>query len=96
MSKISERFRSWFTHTKERLQNTYRLVIMNDETFAEVGSYRLTLLNVYVAMSTIIVIIAVAVAVSIAYTPLKRYIPGFTGKASSDREIYELDRKSVV
>jgi len=93
MSKISERFRSWFTHTKERLQNTYRLVIMNDETFAEVGSYRLTLLNVYIAMSTIIVIIAVAVAVSIAYTPLKRYIPGFTGNSSSDQEIYELYRQ---
>ncbi len=93
MSKISERVRSWFKHTKDRLQNTYRLVVMNDETFAEVGSYRLTLLNVYIALSTIIVIIAVLVAASIAYTPLKRYIPGFSGNPGNDRQIYELYRQ---
>lgn len=93
MSKVSERLKSWFIQTKERVQNTYRLVIMNDETFAEVGSYRLTLLNVYIALSTIIVIIAVLVTVSIAYTPLKRYIPGYSGNVSDDREVYELYRQ---
>lgn len=92
MSK-SEQIKSWFSRTKERLQNTYRLVIMNDETFEEVGSYRLTLLNVYVLLSTIIVVTAVLVTITIAYTPLRRYVPGYSGNTTADREIYELSRE---
>lgn len=90
MSKGSEQAQSWWTRTKERLQNTYRLVIMNDETFQEVAYYRLTLLNVYIMLSTLIVLTAVLVTISIAYTPLKRYIPGYVGGGSNDSELYKL------
>ena len=38
---------------KEKLRNTYRLVVMNDESFEEVGSYKLSLLNLYVAPTLI-------------------------------------------
>lgn len=93
MSKRSEQVKSWWAQTVERLQNTYRLVIMNNDTFEEVGSYRLTLLNVYILLSTLIVVTAVLVTVSIAYTPLKRYIPGYSGNTSSDLKIYELSRQ---
>ena len=93
MAKGSEEPKSWFARTKERLQNTHRLIIMNDETFEEVGSYRLTLLNVYILLSTLIVITAVAVTVSIAYTPLKRYIPGYSGGGNNDRELYQVMRQ---
>lgn len=89
----SEQLKSWFGRTKERLQNTYRLVIMNDETFEEVGSYHLTLLNVYVLLSTIIVVTAVLVTITIAYTPLRRYVPGYSGNTNADREIYDLSRE---
>lgn len=93
MATGSEEQKSWFARTKERLQNTHRLIIMNDETFEEIGSYRLTLLNVYILLSTIIVITAVAVTVSIAYTPLKRYIPGYSGGGNNDRELYQVMRQ---
>ncbi len=93
MSKRSEQVKSWWVQTVERLQNTYRLVIMNNDTFEEVGSYRLTLLNVYILLSTLIVVTAVLVTVSIAYTPLKRYIPGYSGNTSSDLKINELSRQ---
>ncbi len=94
MTNGSELKNNWWARTKERLQSTYRLVIMNDETFEEVAHYRLTLLNVYIMFSTIIVVTAVAVAASIAYTPLKRYIPGYSGgNGSSDRELYQLSRQ---
>lgn len=62
---------------RERLNNTYRLVVMNDETFEEVRSLKLTLLNVYVLVSSILVVVAVAVFLMIAYTPLKQYLPGY-------------------
>ena len=61
----------------ENLRHTYRLVIMNNETFEEVGSYKLTLLNVYILFSSIAVLVALLVAAIIVLTPMKRYIPGF-------------------
>lgn len=78
----------------ERLQATYRLVVMNDETFAEVGSYRLTLLNVYIFLSSIIVVTAALVAALIAFTPVKRYLPGFMGSSgSNERAVLALNKQ---
>lgn len=61
----------------ERLKDTYRLVILNNETFKEVASYKLSLLNVYVMLSTLVVIVATVVVMAIAFTPVKRLIPGY-------------------
>lgn len=79
---------------KERLKNLkhiYRLVIMNDETFEEVGSYRLTMLNVYILLSSIIVVVAFFVIVLVAATPLKKYIPGY-GTGVAEKEVRMLNR----
>jgi murein DD-endopeptidase MepM/ murein hydrolase activator NlpD len=78
---------------KKRLRHTYRLVIMNDETFAEVGSYRLTLLNVYVFASTMLVLVAALVILAIVFTPLKKYIPGYAIASDGQMTIENLDRK---
>lgn len=74
---------------KDRLQDTYRLVVMNNETFEEVSSYRLSLLNVYVLLSSLLVVMAIIVWILIAATPLKKYIPGY-GSIQQDSEIQEL------
>lgn len=79
---------------KERLKNLrhiYRLVIMNDETFEEVGSYRLTMLNFYILLSSIIVVVAFIVILMIAATPLKKYIPGY-GTGIAEKEVRILNR----
>lgn len=68
----------------ERWQDPYRLVVRNEESFEEVASYKLTLLNVYMALSGIVVIVAIAVILTIAYTPIKRWIPGFNGTDSAE------------
>lgn len=78
----------------ERLKHTYRLVIMNNETFEEVGSYRLSLLNVYVLLSTLIVLVGILMWMLITYTPLRRYIPGYSGTSSNQQElVFELSQK---
>ena len=59
------------------LSNRYRLSVMNEETFEEVRSFQLSLMNVYLALSSIVVLVAVAVVLLIAYTPIKKYLPGF-------------------
>jgi murein DD-endopeptidase MepM/ murein hydrolase activator NlpD len=61
----------------ERLKDTYRLTIMNPETFEEVGSYNLSLMSVYTAVSTMFVFFALLVVSLIVFTPVKQYIPGY-------------------
>lgn len=61
----------------EKLQHTYRLVIMRDESFEEVGSYRLTRLNIYLLISTLVVATAFFVILLIVFTPAKQWIPGY-------------------
>lgn len=61
----------------DKLQHTYRLVIMRDESFEEVGSYRLTRLNIYLLVSTLVVATAFFVILFIVFTPVKQMIPGY-------------------
>ncbi|MCB0608808.1 MAG: M23 family metallopeptidase [Lewinellaceae bacterium] len=77
---------------QERLQHTYRLVVMNNETFQEVGSYKLNLLNLYILLSSFAVVFAVVIWMLIAYTPLHKYMPGY-GKGSNNEEVQGLLRK---
>ncbi len=70
---------------QKHLKNTYRLVVTNDETFEEISSYRLSLLNIYTLISVVLVGTALLVLGSIIFTPLKRYIPGYADyKASAE------------
>jgi murein DD-endopeptidase MepM/ murein hydrolase activator NlpD len=62
---------------RQRMATPYRLVVMNEGTFEEVRSFKLSLQNVYVALSSIVVLVAISVILLVAYTPLKRYLPGF-------------------
>jgi murein DD-endopeptidase MepM/ murein hydrolase activator NlpD len=72
-----DKFKDWFNRWLVGLRNTYRLVIMNDDTFEEVGSYRLTRLNVYILGSSIFVLMFFLVTFIISFTPLKEYVPGY-------------------
>ncbi|MFM7645623.1 MAG: hypothetical protein ACKO41_02810 [Sphingomonadales bacterium] len=60
----------------KRLQSRYRLAVMNDDTYEEVVTFRLSRLSVYVAMSMIFVVLVGLTAALIIFTPLKYYIPG--------------------
>lgn len=62
----------------KKLRNKYRLVILNDDTFEEKLSLKLSRLNVFfiVGVSTIVLIIATILLV--ALTPLREYIPGYS------------------
>ncbi|MAT53223.1 MAG: peptidase M23 [Saprospirales bacterium] len=59
----------------ERLKDNYRLVVMNKDTFEEVGAYNLSLLNVYILISSVVVLVAILVWLAFAFTPLARLLP---------------------
>ena len=69
-------------NTFKRTSNTYRLVVMNDDTYDEVLAFRLSRKSVYIAFSiTFILLVGMTIAL-IAFTPLKYYIPGYGTKES--------------
>ena len=79
--------------TLKRLRNRYRLVIMNDDTYEEVVTFKLSRMSVYVTLSTMFVLLTGLTVALIVFTPLKMYIPGF-GDASNTRELRELKIKT--
>jgi len=71
------------------VRNRYRLVVMNDDTYEEVVTFKLTRLSVYIGMSTIFVLLIGLTIALIAFTPIKYYIPGY-GKKQSRQELQAL------
>jgi hypothetical protein len=69
-------------NTFKRRSNTYRLVIMNDDTYDEVVAFRLSRTSVYVGVSVLFILLVGLTIALIAFTPLKYYIPGYGSKES--------------
>lgn len=63
--------------TLKRLRNRYRLVVMNDDTYEEVVTFKLSRLSVYIMLSTVFVLLVGLTVALIVFTPLKYYIPGY-------------------
>ena len=62
--------------TLKRLQNRYRLVVMNEDTYEEVVKFRLSRLSVYIVLSSVFVLLTVLTVALIVFTPIKYYLPG--------------------
>ncbi|TVQ88916.1 MAG: M23 family metallopeptidase [Bacteroidetes bacterium] len=60
-----------------KLHDKYRLVLMNDDTFEEKLSFRLTRFNVFIFFGTVAIFLVFATTYLIAFTPLREYIPGY-------------------
>ncbi len=61
----------------DKLHDKYRLVLMNDDTFEEKLSFRLTRFNVFIFFGAVSIFLVVATTYLIAFTPLREYIPGY-------------------
>ena len=76
----------------ERLQDTFRLNVIEEETLKEVKSFRFTLMNIYALFATAFLILAIIIVSLIFFTPIKRLVPGF-GDIKENREFVELSRQ---
>lgn len=76
--------------TLKRLRNRYRLVVMNDDTYEEVVTFKLSRLSVYIVLSTIFVLLVGLTVALIVFTPLKYYIPGANTDYKAAAELREL------
>ncbi|MBK9106277.1 MAG: M23 family metallopeptidase [Saprospiraceae bacterium] len=87
IEQVKTRKRNWHT--------IYRLVLRKDETLEEVGSYRLTLFNIYILLSSLILVAMGLMAVVIFFTPLKRLVPGYA-EPSQHPEYIKLSKKMAT
>ncbi len=62
----------------KKLRSKYRLLLINDRTFEERMSLRLSRLNVILLFLGLFTLHGLFVSALIVFTPLKRYIPGYT------------------
>jgi hypothetical protein len=77
--------KKWFTKN--------RLVILNEDTFEEIFSFKLNLMNVFVAATSGAILLISFTTVIIAFTPLREFIPGYSS-SKLKKDATELALKS--
>jgi hypothetical protein len=70
-----------------------RLVILNEDTFEELFSFKLNLMNVFVALTSGAIVLITLTTFIIAFTPLREFIPGYSS-SKLKRDATELALKS--
>ena len=77
----------------KKLFTKNRLVILNEDTFEEIFSFKLNLMNVFVVATSGAILLIFLTTVIIAFTPLREYIPGYSS-SKLKKDATELALKS--
>jgi len=89
MAKKSKSERKWYF----KLRDKYRLVVMNNETYEERLSFRLSRLNVFLlTVVTAITLITLTIFI-IAFTPIREFIPGYLD-VNIPGQLYRLEQRA--
>ncbi|MFM9985455.1 MAG: M23 family metallopeptidase [Flavobacteriales bacterium] len=62
----------------KKLKSKFRLTVLNEKTFEEQFSYSLTPMNLIIMLGGFLVVFGALFYALIAYTPVKRLLPGYT------------------
>ena len=84
---------------RQKLINKYRLVVLNEDTFEEKLSFKLTRLNVFIFGSLFSILLIVGTIFLIAFTQLREYIPGYSStklKREATELVYKVDSLEQV
>ena len=87
IEQVKSRKRNWHT--------IYRLVLRKDETLEEIASYKLTVLNLYILISSVLLVVTALIVGLIFLTPLKRLVPGYA-EPSQHPEYIKLSKKMAA
>ncbi|GAB2762579.1 M23 family metallopeptidase [Salinimicrobium soli] len=83
----------------QKLLHKYRLVILNEDTFEEKVSFRLTRLNVFVVVTLSAILLIAGTTVLIAFTGLREYIPGYSSTELKQKAVdlaYKTDSLQTI
>lgn len=82
---------------KKQLFTKNRLVILNEESFEEIFSLKLNLMNVFVVVTVSAILIISITTYIIAFTPLREFIPGYaSNKLKKDATILAVKSDSLA
>ncbi len=73
----------------KKLTDTYRLVIIDEDTFEHKLDFSLSRLNVFVVTGVMALLLIAGTTLLIAYTPLREYIPGYPS-TKLKKQVYHL------
>jgi murein DD-endopeptidase MepM/ murein hydrolase activator NlpD len=79
---------------RQKLTHKYRMVLLNEDTFEERFSFKLSRLNVYVFGGLFTIVLIILTSLLIAFTPLREYVPGYSSTALKKKATdltYQLD-----
>ena len=65
----------------QKLTHKYRMVLLNEDTFEEVGNLRLTRLNLIAIVGIVLILLVFITYVLIAFTNIRELIPGYPDAA---------------
>lgn len=85
MEKKDGKKRKWV----DKWRSKYRLVFITDDTLEERFTFRLSRMNVFVALGTLAIILIFLTTILIAFTPLREYIPGYSN-VDLTRRLYRM------
>lgn len=80
------KWRSWW----KKLNDRYRITVLDDENLEEVTSFQLTKKSLYIGLCTLVVVLVLFTGAVLSLTPLKYYIPGY-GDISQRQEYIDLN-----
>ncbi|NQT78026.1 MAG: M23 family metallopeptidase [Bacteroidetes bacterium] len=89
MARRKRNDRKWYY----KLRDKYRLVIMNNETYEERLSFRLSRLNVFLLTVSVSIILITLTIFIIAFTPIREYIPGYMD-VNIPGQLYRLEQRA--
>ncbi len=74
-----------------------RLVILNEETFEEIFSFKLNIMSVFVSVTVSAILLIAITTIIIAFTPLREFIPGYSSsKLKTDATVLALKSDSLT
>jgi len=77
---------------KEKLKDTYRILVIDVEDLKEVGNYQFTMARLYTYIISIVLLFSILLISLIVFTPLKRLMPGY-GDIEENYKFIELRNK---
>ncbi len=89
MARKKKSDRKWYT----KMRDKYRLVVLNNETYEERLSFRLSRLNVFLLVVTVSIILITLTIFIIAFTPIREYIPGYLD-VNIPGKLYRLEQRA--
>ena len=78
---MSRKFERKTRKLLQKLTHKYRMVVLNEDTFEEVGNMRLSRLNLIALVGVILILLVVIIFSLIAYTNIRELIPGYPDAA---------------